>query len=354
MKLKVFASILAMIIPLGHSTKLRKTVLKNIDKTKSTLKTKVVIPGAVGEPSANDLDILGQILIESYNYIKTCPHGCCHCASDSEGRLAQLTGFHVADIQAWTCPYGCCLCPNDDEKQSVVGFFDAVADSPAAKKLHGFAVLLELGCSTNDCSDIDKKALENSICTRLKSSSAPFWTGAYNCALDLAVSDDDHIQSELASKVVIPGVVGEPSATDFDILGKAMLESYNYIRACPYGCCTCGNDSEELTRLTGFNVGPYDIQTWTCPYGCCLCPNDDEEEQVRLGGENSVERNEMTVSMVMGCHGSDCSGVDKAELENAVCARLKSSGSSYWSGANNCSILDFANQDKTAVAVAST
>ena len=336
MKLTIFASILAMIAPLGHSTSLRTTVLKSIDtKAKSTLKTKVVIPGAVGEPSANDLDILGQVLIESYNYVKTCPYGCCHCANDVE-ELARLTGFQVADIQAWTCPYGCCLCPNDDEEQKLVGFADHIADSPAAK-LHGFAVLMDLGCSTGDCSDIDKSALEHSICARLKSSSSPFWKGAYNCALDLAVSDDDHVQSELASKVVIPGVVGEPSATDLDILGKAMLESYNYLKTCPYGCCTCGNDSEELTRLTGFKVGPYDIQAWTCPYGCCLCPNDDEE-QVKLGSESSFERNEMTVSMVMGCHGSDCSGIDKAELENAVCARLKSSGSSYWFGANNCGI----------------
>ena len=348
MKLTLVASILAIIAPLGHSTSLRKTVLKSIDtKAKSTLKTKVVIPGAVGEPSANDLDILGQALIESYNYVKTCPYGCCHCGEDAEHeQMTRLTGFQVADIQAWTCPYGCCLCPNDDEEQKLVGFA-AVADSPAAK-LHGFAVLMELGCTTSDCSDIDKAAMEKSICARIKSSTSTFWKGAYNCALDLAVSDDDHVQSELESKVVIPGVVGEPSASDLDILGKAMLESYNYLKTCPYGCCTCGNDSEELTRLTGFKVGPYDIQTWTCPYGCCLCPNDDEE-QVKLGSENSVERQEMAVSMVLGCHGSDCGGINKAELENAVCARLKSSGSSYWSGANNCAIVDFAKNDKGLV-----
>ena len=144
--------------------------------------------------------------------------------------------------------------------------------------------------------------------------------------------------SLLESEVILHGVVGEPSPTDLDIIGQALVTSYNdyywelghFMTSYETGVSksleqSCGRKCSDDDSKNGLFVSVSTPIKQSCGRTC----SDDD----------SILTTPIKQSCGRTCSDDDASAADKLALEHSVCDKIKSSGSAYLSTANDCSIV---------------
>jgi hypothetical protein len=140
----------------------------------------------------------------------------------------------------------------------------------------------------------------------------------------------------LESRVTMKGVVGDPSTEDLNLLGKALVASYNdvhwelgYYFLSGYEITeSFGHDSKE-SQLSVSIVAPFK----QCDTACCLCNNDDEDD---------VNSNSLLTTPLLQA------------WEASFCEKIRSSTSMNLKTANKCSIVMEVAETTNFVMVAET
>ena len=207
-------------------------------KSDDLLESEVILHGVVGEPTANDLDIIGQALVSSYN--------------DKNWELGHfMTGFSVPFQAGIPSPMkqSCGpTCSDDDRLNNKNGLFVSVVTpikqscgptcSDDDRSILTTPIKQPCGPTCSDDDQNDKAFLEGSFCDKIKSSGSAYLASVAQCSVVMVPVKEQHANkihsvgesrhaTNMEAHIVLQGVAEEASDTDMAILSKALVSSYN-------------------------------------------------------------------------------------------------------------------------------
>ena len=342
MKLTIATLILAVTSSVnGASLRFQKAAVadKSAINYGKILDSEVVLEGAVGEPTSEDMEFIGKALVASYNDV--------HWEVDH-----YMTGAHSVDFKG---PEGflCRHCPDDDamggaaagvfEVRTPVGFLCRHCPDDDAMGAAGDSLLL--AALTADCAGLCKKdaaaELEVSFCNKIRSAngSSPYLSSAKSCTIRFdannpeasskAVPSASTPVATLDSTLILKGVgAGEATQQERAVLAKAFVSAYNDVhwgtnhyladaeislvastnKNDPDGflCRHCPDDDSMGGRAASANTMILDIVTPVEAFLCRHCPDDDAM------GNNGFDANAL-----------ESGAFDKKALEVAFCRKIQ-------------------------------
>ena len=132
----------------------------------------------------------------------------------------------------------------------------------------------------------------------------------------------------LETKVKLEGVNGEPSSIDLNILGRALVSSYNDLHWEAGRYLSTGHSAELVGQ------------------SCSGCPDDDMTPGLDFAVNTKIDNTNMdkntgnrALSVVIRKEGRESTPEEVlGMLEEALCNKLRNSGSSYFGAARECSL----------------
>ena len=352
MKFVALASTFAALAALGDATTSLRGGSKRSDDH-SALESRVTMKGVIGEPSAEDLKLLGKALVASYNdvhwelgysllsgfEITESLGQCGHLCSDDDSKKSQLSVSIVTPVKVHQCGH---LCSDDDSNNLLT--------TPIKQCGHL--------CSDDDSAmGVDHALLETAFCNKIKSSGSKFWMDANECSIvidapeskKVTVVDNSSSPIVLESHVILHGVLEEASKEDAAIISKALVSSFNAL------------NWESQYSMSAVQI-PFQVAIPEAAADChphLLCPDATAKQKALYVtvvtplkdpscGPRCKDDGSARILEELGQCGHLCSDDDSAalsarkELEAAFCEKIKSSTSMNLKSANKCSIVTVA------------
>jgi hypothetical protein len=330
MKFVVIASTFVALATLGDATISLRGGSKKSDH--SALESRVTMKGVVGEPSAEDLNLLGKALVASYN--------------DVHWELGHylLSGYEITASL-------------DDSKKNKSQLSVSIV-TPFKKSDDESNSLSVAGGEDDSAMGVDHASLEAAFCNRIKSSESKFWMGANACSIvfdtsesKVTVVDKSSSRAVMESHVILHGVLEGASKEDAEIIGKALVSSFNALN---------WESQYSMSEVhIPFHVAIPDSAASFLQRNddaCSLCRDDDaaaaEQKALYLTVVTPLKQDDSAASFLQRnddacslCRDDDAAKDDSAalyarrELEVLFCEKIKSSVSMNLKSANKCSIV---------------
>jgi hypothetical protein len=332
-----------------QGSSLRAVANNNNDKI---LHSEVILKGAVGEPTAEDMEFIGKALVASYNnvhweagHFMTGDHSvdfmgpdsilCRHCPDDDSMGGAATGVFEVKTPVGILCRH----CPDDD----AMG-----ADS------------LLMTAVTEDCAGLCEKVaaakLEINFCNKIRSAQgSAYLSSAESCAIRFDADNEGKSRSNkqvgnasnnvatIDSTIILKGVgAGDVTQEEKAVLAKAFVSAYNDVHwdsnhyltdaEIPFAAATgspdsilcrhCPDDDSMggAAAVMQTNTIVFDVITPVEAILCRHCPDDDS-----MGSQFDIKA-------------LNSNNFDKKAVEVAFCNKLQSSVSYKLAAAKSCSI----------------
>lgn len=323
------------------------------------LETEVILHGVIGEPTANDLDVIGSALVSSYNdanwelghYMtgysvpfqagipspvkQSCGR---KCSDDDRLGLHENNGLFVSVVTPiqQSCGRKC----SDDDHQTILT--TPVKQSCGRK------------CSDDD-SATNNAYLESSFCDKIKTSGSAYLSSATHCSV-VSVPLKEHNANQvepigesrhatnMEAHIVLQGVQEAASELDIAILSKALVSTYNDVFW----------DSEYFMSDA---VAPFQSSVPQVGQSCGRKCSDDDRVKLGLGntglfvtltaplkqscGRKCSDDDAFRPAIKQSC-GRKCSDDDRAErdfLEASFCDKILASASPNLASAKMCTIV---------------
>jgi hypothetical protein len=321
---------------------------KKSSSSTDLIESQVILHGVVGAPSSNDIAIVGQALVSSYN--------------DANWELGHyMTGYDVPfhlpvpeDALKQSCGG---TCSDDDAAYYKSGLFLSVvtpikqscggtcSDDDSSNTILTKAIKQSCGGTCSDDDAAEKHLMQESFCRKIQSSGSSYLSGAKSCSIVFVPQKKEAAPvapvANMEAHVILQGVLESASEMDMAIIGKALVSSYN-----------------AVNWNTGFHMSdvkaPYQVAIPETVGQSCggTCSDDDRKGNKGLfvtlvapikqscGGTCSDD--DATAAVLKQSCGGTCSDDDSAArnvLEESFCAKIKSSVSSNLSSAKMCAIV---------------
>jgi hypothetical protein len=349
MKFVALASTFLALATLGDATISLRGGSKKSDH--SALESRVTMKGVIGEPSAEDLNLLGKALVASYNDVhwelgyyllsgyeitESLGQVCGHLCRDDDSKKSQLSVSIVTPVKQ-VCGH---LCRDDDSNNLL---------TTPIKQVCGHL------CRDDDSAmSVEHALLEAAFCNKIKSSGSKFWMDANECSIvfdapeskKVTVVDNASSPAVMESHVILHGVLEEASKEDAAIISKALVSSFNALNwesqysmsavqipfqvAIPEQAAECHPHllcRDATAKQKALYVTVVTPLKQVCGH---LCRDDDSASTLEELGQ------------VCGhlCRDDDSAALSaRKELEAAFCEKIKSSTSMNLKSASKCSIV---------------